>query len=57
MKDERKEPIVENIFLIDRRYLCNYFLSIDIPIDIRVLILRYSGHIKIGKKSLRWTLF
>ena len=56
-KEEKNEVIDDNIFLINRIYLCDYFLNINIPIDIRVLILRFSGHIRQGKRSLQWVLF
>ena len=38
--------------------ICQQLLPVNcVPFDIRVLILSYSGHLSVGKRSVSWVLF
>ena len=38
--------------------ICQQLLPVNgVPFDIRVLILKFSGHLSVGKRSVSWVLF
>ena len=43
-----------NVIYINCLYLAEYYMNVDIPTPLKILILNYSGHIRVGKRSFAW---
>ena len=44
-------------FKEDVLYICNVLLPCSLPVELRAVILQYSGHLTISNHHLSWILF
>jgi hypothetical protein len=45
------------LLTINMEYLADYFLNVDMPQDIKLLVLEFSNHIRCGRRTMSWVCY